>query len=256
MHEVSASDEALLLILIHGAGHTSLTWQATQRHLSCASLAVDLSGRRDRPADIVAVTIADAADSIAADIDAATSAPVVLVGHSVGGIVLPAVAARLGPRVRRLVFVAGLSAADGETVADTLRPGGQAEMTEYVEKIRGRHAGHMLDPHAPGDCNLVIHDPKTAMTVDSLNHVRQRVSWHGVPESLERTFVRCLRDPIQSRELQEQLIRNCRASRVIEIDSGHSPALDAPRELAAILDDIADDAAIVADTRCVTSKEG
>ena len=235
------SDDAPIVILVHGAGHTSWTWQETQQHLSCTSLAVDLPGRRDRPADISAVTIADAADSIASDINAATTSPVVLIGHSVGGIVLPAVAARVRSRVRRLVFVAGLSAVDGASVGDTLRPGGQAEMIQHLKQLRERYRGHMFEPCDPGDRDLAIADPKTAMTLDSLNYMSQPVSWDGVPQSLERTFVRCLRDPIQPRTLQDDLIRNCAASVVIDIDSGHTPLLEVPRELAQLLDAIAEE---------------
>jgi len=40
--------------------------------------------------------------------------------------------------------------------------------------------------------------------------------------------------------MQAQLAENCGASTVIDIDSGHTPAISAPVELAAILDRIAD----------------
>ncbi len=66
------------------------------------------------------------------------------------------------------------------------------------------------------------------------------MSWAGVASELERTFVRCLHDPIQPRELQARLIENCAASSVIDIDAGHTPAVGAPVELAVILDRIAD----------------
>jgi len=68
----------------------------------------------------------------------------------------------------------------------------------------------------------------------------QTVSWRGVPGSLGRTFIRCDRDRIQSPELQEKLIANCAATRVIDIDSGHTPAIEAPAQLAGILDEIVD----------------
>ena len=101
------------LVLVHGAGHTSLVWQQVQEHLHHPSVAVDLPGRRNRPADITTVTIGDAARSVASDLADTTTGPLVLVGHSVGGIVLPALTARLAGRVEHLVFVAGLSRAGG-----------------------------------------------------------------------------------------------------------------------------------------------
>jgi pimeloyl-ACP methyl ester carboxylesterase len=228
------------IVLVHGAGHTSEVWRSTQEHLRHASVAVDIPGRRSRRADVTAVTIDAAADSIAADVRAATHARVVLVGHSAGGILLPAVAARLGARVDHLVFVAGLSARDGLMTADTVKPGHSREIAARAAELRERYRDHMLAPDALDDALAVIDDERVAMTIDSLNFLTQVVSWEGVPASLGRTFVRCLSDPIQSPSLQAELIENCGASRVIDIDTGHTPALDDPQQLAAILDHIAD----------------
>ena len=98
----------MTVVLVHGSGHTAAVWAAVQAALAHASIAVDLPGRADRVADIADVALDAAAASLAADVDAAVDGPLVLVGHSAGGIVLPALAARLGERVRHLVFVAGL----------------------------------------------------------------------------------------------------------------------------------------------------
>jgi len=62
--------------------------------------------------------------------------------------------------------------------------------------------------------------------------------WAGLPASLPRTFVRCLRDPIQPRALQDRLIANCGADDVLDIDTGHTPAIDDPVALATLLDRI------------------
>ncbi len=226
---------------MYGAGHTSLVWRSVQAHLRHPSVAVDLPGRHDRPADLATVTIDAAARSVATDVAAATTGSVVLVGHSAGGIVLPALAARLDGRVDHLVFVAGLCAPHGASVADTVRPGQPQEMAARLAELRDRYRGHMLAPDQAGDTVPTVDDERVAMGIDSLNFMSQTVSWDGVSPDVGRTFVRCLRDRIQSPALQEKLIANCAASSVIDIDSGHTPALDAPIELAAILDRVAED---------------
>ena len=76
---------------------------------------------------------------------------------------------------------------------------------------------------------------KTASAIDSLNFSSQPMRWAGLPDGTPRTFVRCLRDPIQPRQLQDRFIASCRADEVLDIDSGHTPALDAPVALAAHL---------------------
>jgi pimeloyl-ACP methyl ester carboxylesterase len=232
------SEAPVTIVLVHGAGNTSLVWEDVQAHLRQPSLAVDLPGRRDRPGDITSVSIDSAARSLAHDIADETDGRVVLVGHSAGGIVLPALAALLDRRVDHLVFVAGLCAQEGRAVGDVFRPGELASTKARLVELQRRYRGHMLAPACSARPAGTIEDPKIAMQVDSLNYITQTMSWAGVSPALRRTFVRCLRDRFQSRGIQAQLAENCDASTVVDIDAGHAVALDAPAELAAILDRI------------------
>ena len=217
-------------------------WDQVRAHLAHASVAVDVPGRRDRPGDVTRVTIDEAADSLAGDVRAATEGTVVLVGHSTGGILLPGLASLLSGQVAHLVFVAGLCARDGEKVVDTVLPGEEASVLERLADMRRQYRGAMLDPEPPGSAPT-ISDEQLAMPIESLNFMTQTMSWRGVPPTLGRTWVRCLRDRIQPRELQERLAENCAATSVIDIDAGHTPAVTAPVELAAILDGVATRAA-------------
>jgi len=231
------------IVLVHGAGHTATAWDQTRAELRHPSIAVDLPGRRGRPADIAAVTIDAAADSICSDVEVlAPDGDVVVVAHSAGGVVVPAVAARLAPRVQHLVFVAGLCAPEGATVVDSLNPDRSAAVVAQAHELRRRYRGHMFLPDRVDDW-LAIDDPKVANSIDGVNLITQPVSWRGVPATLPRTFVRARRDRIQPRAMQDRLIANCAASQVVDIDTGHTPALAAPRQLAGILDEIAGTAA-------------
>ena len=245
MRVVGEPEESVLtIVLVHGSGHTSRVWEKVQSQLRHRSVAVDVPGRADRVAPIAEVTLDDATTSLAADVQQATTGSLVLVGHSSGGIVLPRLAARLGDRVQHLVFVAGLCAPHGELVMSTVRPDAVHDLKQRLEVLRDEFAQSMLEPEPPVDGMHGI-DTATAAGIDSLNLMSQEVSWDGVAESLPRTFVRCTRDRIQTPALQAALIENCAASTVIDVESGHTPALSVPGELAAILDDIADRHAII-----------
>jgi hypothetical protein len=147
-------------------------------------------------------------------------------------------AAQLGDRTQHLVFVAGLCAPGGEKVISTVRPDAADGLERHLRGLREEFAQCMLEPDPPVDGMHAI-DTATAAGIDSLNFMSQTVSWDGVPDSLPRTFVRCTRDRIQPPALQAALAANCGASSVIDLESGHTPALAVPAELAAILDDIA-----------------
>jgi pimeloyl-ACP methyl ester carboxylesterase len=213
------------LVLIHGSAHTAAVWTRTQAALGAPSVALDLPGRASRPADITRVALPDAADQLAADL-ADVDGPLVLVGHSAGGMVLPFLAARLGERVSGLVFVAGLIARHGGRVVESVAPERIDLMTDRLAELRVEYAGCTLED---------LPDARVAQSVDSLNLMLQPISWAGVADDLPRAWVRCSRDPIQPPALQAELAANAGAQRRVTIDSGHTPALDCPDELADLL---------------------
>ena len=148
-----------------------------------------------------------------------------LVGHSVAGTVLPGVASALGDRVRRLVFVAGISAPEGVPPTDVFLPGRAELVAARLAELRVTYAGRPLESM----------DTKTASSIDSLNLSSQPMRWADIPQDLPRTWVRCLRDPIQPRDLQDRFIASCGASEVIDLDTGHTPAIEDPTALARVL---------------------
>jgi pimeloyl-ACP methyl ester carboxylesterase len=219
------------VVLVHGAGHTAAVWRVARDLLARPSLAVNLPGRADKDGDLVGLNVANASRSVAEDIRARTTdEKVVLVGHSVAGTLLPSVASQLEGRVRHLVFVAGVSAPEGQLPAEIFAPGQSELFAAYLSKLRLRYAGSSLEDL----------DQSVAHSLDSLSLSCEPMRWAGLPASLPRTFVRCLRDQIQSREVQSRLIDSCGAQVVIDIDTGHTPAVDAPESLARILSGIVD----------------
>jgi len=240
MNAVSGSSAGPTIVLVHGAGQAADVWSQVQVHLRHPSLAIDLPGRGDKAGDLTSVTIEEAAVSVELDVTEAVDGPVVLVGHSAGGIVLPAVAGRLGIAVQRLVFVAGLCASEGRTALETFNPDQDDAARVHVAKLRRRYRGHRFAPNGSRRSGLTIEDPKLAMSIDSMNYITQPISWAGVSPRLPRTFVRCLRDELQSRDVQARLAVECGATDTVDIDAGHNVAIEEPVQLAAVLDGIAD----------------
>ena len=229
------------LVLVHGGTKTSTMWDDLGRHLRSPWLAVDLPGRRYRPADLSTVTGDDWALAVQRDIEALGE--VVLVGHSSGGYVIPAVAARAPEQVRRLVFVAATVPAEGTRPVDYLKPG-LKEMTldseQYLfESTAGRTIGGFRPGEEPVETELEVVENGPRLGHEAPGPLFAPFTWQGVPASLPRTFVRCLGDRVIPPDLADVMVANMGGADVIDIDAGHDVAAEQPQALAATLDELA-----------------
>ena len=236
----TASGPRPTLVLVHGAMSTSVMWDGVVEHLEHDSLAVDLPGRRYKPADLSTVTRADWVHSVCADIEAADLAEVVLVGHSSGGFVIPGVAALLGGRTRGLIFVAANLPAEGRPPVEFMRADLRARTIEHREAIVERTSGRTLGGLRPGESpiatELTVDDAGPRLGLEAPGPLFEPFTWDGFPHQLPRTYIRCLRDALISPALADIMIANLGGANVVDIDAGHNVATQSPAALAALLD--------------------
>src|SRR6516162_8679706 len=89
------------LVLVHGGVHAADCWDLTIAELrrqepQLETFAVDLPGRRGKPGDLSTATIGQWVESVVDDVERAGFEDIVIVGHSLAGVTLPGVVARLG----------------------------------------------------------------------------------------------------------------------------------------------------------------
>ena len=211
-------------------------------------LAPDLpSLGRDRT-PVSAVTLASWADSIGTLVEAAAE-PVVLVGHSRGGIVISTVAERLPERIARLAYVTAFLLRDGETllsvaetVAATSRIVPNLAMTPDQSAITIPDAA--LREGFYGECPeadlalarmLLLPEPAAPSATPV----------HVTPERfgrVPRAYIECRRDQAIPLELQRRMARDSECPVVASLDTDHSPFFSTPEALVEAL--LALDAAI------------
>jgi pimeloyl-ACP methyl ester carboxylesterase len=233
------------LVLVHGGTVTSRMWDPVLPFLRSPALAVDLPGRRYRPADLGAITRADWIEAVACEVDEAGLDDVVLVGHSSGGYVIPGAAARLGAgRVRHLVFIAATVPAEGRRPLDYLKPKlfEIASTTERFQRERasGSTLGNLRPGEPPIDTDLTIVENEGTYGLEAPGPLFEPFTWAGVPSpsKVPRTYVRCTQDRTIPADIAEPMIALLEA-KVVDIDAGHMVSDDAPAELAALLDGFA-----------------
>jgi pimeloyl-ACP methyl ester carboxylesterase len=246
---VSPDGPANVAVLVHGGTLTSTMWEPVRSRLASPSLAVDLPGRRYKPADLAEVTIGDWVTSVVTDIEEAGLTEVVLVGHSSGGYVLPGVAAALAARsvpvLQGLVFVSATVPAHGERPLDYLRDDIRILASDHreltLESARGRTIGGLRPGEPPIETDLEIVENGPRMGLEAPLVLFEPVSWTGFPTEVPRVYVRALRDKVIPLELADRMITAMGGAEVIDLDAGHRSYDTHPAELAAVIDDFSRD---------------
>ncbi len=230
-------------VLVSGAWHAAWCWERVAPLLQAAGhtvVAPDLIGMTDDGAAPATVTLATWADQVAALV-AAAAEPVILVGHSRGGIIISEVAERVPGRLARLVYLAAFLLTEGETLAaasasvprdipdDTIVPSADG----VTSTIRGDLVGPVFYSTTPEDWVARARaklrpEPMAAMTTPlALTAAR----FGSVP----RAYIECSRDRAVPLALQRAMQAKLPCAPVVTLDTDHSPFFSAPEALAAAL---------------------
>jgi pimeloyl-ACP methyl ester carboxylesterase len=234
------------LVLVHGGAHAGDCWDLVVDEIhrlapELTVLAVDLPGRRGKPGDLTTVTIADWVDSVVADVDDAGLDEVVIVGHSMAGITVPGVVAKLGAsRVREMILATAFVPPEGTAVVDTLTgPGAAVARWGAKRGVRGTLpsmvARFMFFNGMPRARRQFI---DRRLCSESSGIIAENVSRSDLPDAVPRSWILTRRDRALSVKSQRRSIEAIGGvQEVIEIDTCHDLMVSEPERLAEILVD-------------------
>jgi pimeloyl-ACP methyl ester carboxylesterase len=239
------------VVLLHGGGTSARQWDLVLERLAAPAFAPDVPGRGDRQADVERLTLAEALDSVAADVAAAD--PVVLVAHSSGGLLVPGLVDRLKGRVRAVLLIAASVTEDGGTGMDCMKPrhaDGLRAMRAAAERGLGR-AVTPGDPPPPERARTawgtVMTDEQVDFAIhpsrwvsDTINFYDETLDWTAVRE-LPCYYVLTVHDTAVPPDLQELMASRLGAA-VVPLAAGHLPHVTVPDVLAALCDGLAAEA--------------
>ncbi len=241
------------VVLVHGGASSSHYWDLLVPHLRSPTLAIDLPGRPGgQPADLMELTADECSASVVAAMDAAGVGDCVVVAHSSGCYFVPGIVARASGRVRAIVLSPPCVIREGGCGLDAMQPRYKAMNIENLARARAEGrvfttAGPPAEPewlrNAYGvtltDAQLAFMAAPERNPKDSVNFYSQPVFWsaaRGIPV----TAVRQLRDPITPIELQDEMIGRLPSPElvtVVDLDTGHVPAVTDVEAFAAIVHD-------------------
>ncbi len=226
-------------VLIHGAWHGAWCWERVAPALRADGHRVvtpDLPGHGDDRTPTREVTLPAYVDRVCGILDAAPE-PVVLVGHSMGGIVITEAAERRPEKVRNLVYVTAFLPRDGESLVDIASKDPEALVMPNLVMSEDK-ASATLRPEAVRDafygaCSAEDAARAAARLVpQALAPFQTRVhttsgGWGRVP----RAYVGCLRDRAITPPVQRRMREASPCGQVATLDTDHSPFYSASGEL-------------------------
>ncbi len=233
-------------VLVHGASHGSWCWDKVVPLLEAEGhdvVAVDLPGNTYGAFDIPAaqVTLDSYASHVCKVLDQLEE-PVVLVGHSLGGLTISQTAEFRPDKVRTLVYLSALLLGPGDafmpvasrenegvktglqrdswTVSDDL-----STVTFLEESLQTRFYNDCSADDFAWAKSMLVPQP-TGPLMDPMQTTGE--NFGRVP----RVYIECLQDGAIWLPYQREMQAKIPCGRVISMDTGHSPFLSAPEELA------------------------
>ena len=230
-------------VLIHGAWHGGWCWYKVVARLQAAGHQVhapDLAGLGRDMTPLHEVTLARWVDQVA-DLVSSQPGPVVLVGHSRGGIIVSEVAERLPERIAHAVYLAAFMVKDGQALMDVARANTASKLagaTIFDAATRSTTVREeLIAPTFYAGCSaddvalaklLLRPEPAGPMSTP-LTLTAERYG------SVPRTYIECEQDQAVSLDVQRAMQQAQPGTRVLTLPTDHSPFLSAPDALCAQL---------------------
>lgn len=235
------------LVLVHGMSHGAWTWESLVPLLERRGhrvVTVELPGHGRRAHERGRASMDAYAEAVADAMAREGVTRAVLVGHSMGGVVIQRAAERCPARLAQLVFLAAVVLPRGGSLLGTHLPLASRELFRGLAASGGgvvqypaaiEHARWYSDM-APGDPRVV--QALARLTPQPLRPWRERLDLSRFWASdVPRAYIRCLRDAAVTPAHGAVYARRLGVE-PIDMDTAHAPMLSAPDDLAALLDKI------------------
>ncbi|MCS3798561.1 alpha/beta fold hydrolase [Niastella sp. OAS944] len=230
-------------VLVHGAWQAPYVWDAVRDDLLKAGnkvIVVELPGHGNDNTATYILSLDVYRDKVIQAISAANE-NVILVGHSMGGMVVTAVAEKIPARISKLVYIGAFLPTSGQALVDLSMsdPGSKLgnSLIQSADKLT-------LDVKADSLTYLFINDGTPAVKTQVIDKYRAEPAIPFTNKvtltnegfgAVTKVYIKTLQDIVISPGLQDRMIAAAGIKTVYSVNTSHSPFLSQPHEVSKLL---------------------
>lgn len=230
-------------VLVHGAWQGAWVWQEVKTQLESKGQTVivvelpahgaDTTSPLNTSIDIYREKVITAINKI--------NGKIILVGHSMGGVVITAVAEKIPNQIEKLVYIGAFLPANGQSLLDLANNDTQSHLGAALRPADG---GLTLDIVPDSIINIFCQDGSAQTKQLLLSKFRKEPAipfqnkvtiTAGAFGKVDKYYIKTLQDHAVGADLQSRMIIAAGITKVFPIQSGHSPFLSMPNIVTEIL---------------------
>lgn len=234
-------------VLVHGAWQASYVWDAVRNDLLKKGhkvIVVDLPGHGNDKIPPHTLSLDVYRDKVIEAISTVNE-KVILVGHSMGGMVVTAVAEKVPAKISKLVYIGAFLPASGQSLDDLARSDADSKLGPLImpsaDKLtldvkRDSLTYLFINDGIQATKDLVVANYRAEPAIPFINKIILTKENFG---AVEKVYIKTLQDIVISPGLQDRMIAAAGIATLFSVNTSHSPFLSQPHEVSKLLLSIA-----------------
>jgi pimeloyl-ACP methyl ester carboxylesterase len=239
---VFSQNKSETIVLVHGAWFDASSWSSVIPLLEAKGhevIAVNLPGHGTDATSFASITLQSYVDAVKNAIGDRKN--VILVGHSLGGIVISQVAEEIPGQIKELVYLAAYLPKTGESLLSLAKQDADSHIGKYLQVDQNTGSASIAkdaiidifaaDAPARADASI-LNSFKAEPLAPLATPVTLTAGNFG---SVKKVYIHTANDHAVSFPFQQTMVKNGGISKAYTLNSSHTPFISMPDKLAAIL---------------------